>query len=262
MPVAEMPAQRPGGLERAVPSAARIPPNCLHAVFRSVDEWQRLTGREVIKLHVGEPAFAPPPEVAEALAEATRSGRTAYTSAEGMPELRAALSAKLSERNGVHTTPERVFVSPGSCQGLAALLQSIAYDGGEVLLPELHWPIHLQQRLLAGLRPRFYPLDERYRPHVCGISAAATPRTCALLVNSPANPTGAVLGVELVTALLELAHSRGWWVISDEAYEDFVYEGRHIAMAALESDLPERQRRVFATYSFSKSFAMTGNRLG
>ncbi|MEU6217651.1 pyridoxal phosphate-dependent aminotransferase [Streptomyces sp. NPDC047022] len=245
-----------------VPRAGTIPPSCLHAVFRAAEERERATGRPVVKLHVGEPYFPPPREVALAVEHAVRDGRTAYTSAEGMTSLREALAVKLETENGHHTSAERVFVTPGSCQGLAALFQSLAGPGDELLMPELHWPIHLQQILLAGFRPVFYPLGPGYRPDVESLRAALTPRTRAVLVNSPANPTGAVLDAESMRGILELSRAHDLQIISDEAYEHFVYEGDHISFASLENGVPEDERRVFSTFSFSKSLAMTGYRLG
>jgi aspartate aminotransferase len=247
------------GLE---PRAASIPLSCLHEVFGAAEAWELEVGRPVIRLHVGEPAFPAPPEAAEALGAAARDGRTSYTAAEGMPELRSALAGKLEAANGHRTSTDLIFVTPGSCQGIAAVLHSVAVAGGELLLPELHWPIHLQQCLLAGLRPVFYPLRGDFSPDLDGLAAAGSSSTIAVLVNSPANPSGAVLGEETLTAILELAHARGWHVISDEAYEDFVYEGAHVSMAALEAGLPTTARRVFSTFTFSKSYAMTGYRLG
>lgn len=242
--------------------AGSIPPSCLHDVFRMAEERELATGVPVVKLHVGEPWFAPPPEAVDAFAAAVRDGRTAYTSAEGLLELREALVAKLEVHNGHSTSPDRVFVTPGSCQGLAALFQSLVQPGDELLVPELHWPIHLQQCLLAGFRPVFYPLDETFRPDLDRLAAMASPRTRAILVNSPANPTGAVMSVDHLKSILEMAHDHGWQVVSDEAYEHFVYEGEHVSLASLERDVPERDRLVFSTYSFSKSYAMTGYRLG
>jgi aspartate aminotransferase len=242
--------------------AGSIPPSCLHEVFRTAEARERVTGRPVIKLHVGEPYFPPPRAAVDALVAAARDGRTAYTSAEGMPALREALAAKLEEHNGHRTAPDRIFVAPGSCQGLAALFQSLVHPGDELLLPDLHWPIHLQQCLLAGFRPVFYPLDDQYRPDLDRLAAVASPRTRAILVNTPANPTGAVMDSDQLKTILELAHHHGWQVINDEAYEHFRYDADHVSLGSLERDVPERDRRVHSTFSFSKSYAMTGYRLG
>jgi aspartate aminotransferase len=198
----------------------------------------------------------------EALAAAAAGRRASYTSAEGLLELRELLVDKLERSNGYQPRPDWVFVTPGSSQGLLAVLLSIAGRGQELLLPELHWPIHLQQCLLAGFRPRFYRLGDDFGLDVEEVEAASTARTVAIVVNTPANPTGAILDRATVAAVLDLAKRRDLFVISDEAYEHFVFEGEHISCATFECDRPADERRVFATYSFSKSFAMTGYRLG
>lgn len=243
--------------------AGTIPSSCLQDIFREAEVVERSTGADVVKLHVGEPYFNPPPAVAEALAAAVRdSRRTKYAMVEGLLELREAIVAKLRSENGLDTDVDQVFVTPGSCQGLAALLQALSEPGAEILLPELHWPVHLQQSLLAGLRPLFYPLGPGFGPDLDRLEAVATPSTRILVVNSPANPTGAVLSPGDLADLLALARRRGWHVISDEAYEHFVYSGRHTSLAALERDVPVAERIVHSTFSFSKSMAMTGYRLG
>ncbi|MFJ2743761.1 pyridoxal phosphate-dependent aminotransferase [Streptomyces sp. NPDC087440] len=244
-------------------SAARsIPSSCLHRIFRAAEERAETTGEEVINLHVGDPYFDPAENVAEAFIDAVRRGETKYTGVEGMPRLRSALVDKLREDNGVDTAVSRLLISPGSCQGLAALLQSLAEPGAEILLPELHWPVHLQQSVLAGLTPVLYPLGADLRPDPRAIAAAATDRTRVLLINSPANPTGVVLDEQELGALLDLARSRGWQVVSDEAYEHFLYDAEHTSTASLEAGLPVDERIVHSVFSFSKSFAMTGYRLG
>jgi aspartate aminotransferase len=244
------------------PIATAIPSSSLHAIFRAADARALATGLPVTRLHVGEPYFTSPPEVAEAIAEAQRAGRTTYTDVEGLPDLRRALTAKLKRENGIDASISRIFVTPGSCQGLQALLLSLAEPGTEILLPELHWPIHVQQSLLAGLRPVFYSLDDRYFPDLESIAERSGPNSRILLVNSPANPTGAVLDADRIEGLLTLARDRGWHVISDEAYEHFVYEGDHLSLAASERQLPVEKRIVHSVFTFSKSLAMTGYRLG
>jgi aspartate aminotransferase len=242
--------------------AATIPSSELHRAFREAGSHQIATGRSVTELHVGEPYFTPPPEVAQALGAAAQQGRTTYTEVEGLLELRERLVKKLWDQNRVETDVSRVFVTPGSCQGLAALMQAVAEPGAEILLPELYWPIHLQQALLAGLRPVFYPLGAGYLPDPESVRAASSPRTRILLINSPSNPAGAVLDAGTLSTLLDLARQEGWQVISDEAYEDFVFEGEHVSPASLEHDVPAAERIVHTVQTFSKSLAMTGYRLG
>jgi aspartate aminotransferase len=245
-----------------LPVAATVPSSWLQETFRAAEAKERVGKRPVAKLHVGEPYFDPPGEVADALAKAVSRGDMSYNSVEGLLELREALVEKLKFDNDVDADVSRVFVTPGSCQGLSALLRTIAEPGAEILLPELHWPVYLQQALLTGFRPVFYPLGHDLRPDPQAVLDAATPRTRVLLLNSPANPTGAVLTTELLGTLFELARTQGWQIISDEAYEHFVFQGNHASIASLERTVPVAERIVHSVFSFSKSFAMTGYRLG
>jgi aspartate aminotransferase len=245
------------------PRAETIPASWLHKVFRAVENEERRSGMAVTKLHVGEPYFRPPAQVAAAFAEATSGpAHTDYIGVEGLLALRESLVRKLANDNGINTDPAHVFTTPGSCEGLLALMRCLARPGAQMLLPEIHWPVHLQQCLLAGIEPVFYRLDDEYLPDLDSIITSATPRTSVLLVNSPSNPTGAVLPRDRLESLLQIARSQGWQVISDEAYEDFVYDGEHISLAALEQQDPHENHIVHTTFTFSKGMAMTGYRLG
>jgi len=241
--------------------AEHVPESSLHRIFRATARWSQVHGREANALHVGEPAFRMPAAAAEAMCRAVRTGACTYTSAEGMPELREALVAKLA-RQGIDTIAERVFVTPGSCQGLAAVGAALRTGGASWLIPQVHWPIYRQQSVLNGYRTHGYPLGPDYALDVDALAAAAPPTTRVVVVNSPANPTGAVTGVDELTRLLELAQHRDWLVISDEAYEDFVYDGAHVPLAALEAGTDPHERRVFSAFTFSKAYAMTGSRVG
>jgi aspartate aminotransferase len=238
-----------------------VPESSLHAVFRASRRWSDVHGREANALHVGEPAFGMPPSAVEAMCRALRDGRCVYTSAEGMPELREALVAKLTAQ-GLSTTPDRVFVTPGSCQGLTAVGAAVHTPGAAWLIPQVHWPIYRQQGVLNRYDVVGYPLGPGYALDVAAIARAATPATRVIVVNSPANPTGAVADPAALRDLLALANERDWIVVSDEAYADFVYEGTHLPMAALEADVEPHRRRVFSAFTFSKSHAMTGCRVG
>jgi aspartate aminotransferase len=239
----------------------RVPVSSLHKVFRATQHWSAVNGREAICLHVGEPAYTMPPLAVEAMCRAMRDDRCSYTSAEGMRELREALTGKL-RRQGIDTTVDRVFVTPGSCQGLAAVGAAIHQPGAAWLIPHIHWPIYRQQLVLNGYETVAYPLGRNYTLDAESIARAATPQTRVLMVNSPANPTGVITDVSTLRDLLELARQRDWIVISDEAYEDFVYDGEHVPMATLEADVDPDERRVFSAFTFSKSYAMTGCRVG
>ncbi|MFI2410424.1 pyridoxal phosphate-dependent aminotransferase [Streptomyces sp. NPDC018947] len=243
------------------PEASAIPTSWLYEAFRRANEREHRAG-PLIKLHVGEPAFGPPESVGRALAEAVLDGRTRYIDVQGLMELREAISEKLDTVNGIDAPADRLFVTPGSCQGLSALLRTLAEPGAEILMPQIHWPVHLQQALLAGLRPVFYGLDDTLAPDVDSVRAASGPNTRILLLNSPSNPTGALLSRERQTRLYELASERGWQIVSDEAYEDFVYASEHVSIASLERGLDPSRRLVNSVFTFSKGLAMTGYRLG
>lgn len=235
-----------------------ILPSRLHAMHRSVLQ----AGSEVIGLHIGEPHLGVPGGVRDAFVEAIRRGDSTYCDAPGLPRLREALSARLAQLRRGHYSPDRIFVTPGSCQALAATLLSIATPGGSFLLPEIHWPMHLQQVQMAGLVPRFYTLTGVGLTTADALSHVDTRGACGMLVCSPSNPDGAVHDPEDIKAIYAWAAGRGLPIISDNAYEDFIYEGRAAPIAHLERDLPDAMRIVYSVHTFSKSYSMTGYRLG
>ena len=238
-----------------------IPASWLDESFRQANE--RTKERpDLIMLNVGEPAFSPPDSVADELAAAALDGQTRYVDVQGLLKLREQLVAKLDAVNNIDAHPDRIFVTPGSCQGLAALMRSLAKPGAEILMPEIHWPVHLQQALLAELRPVFYRVDECFAPDPDSIQEMASPHTRILLLNTPSNPAGAVADQALLRRLYHLAASAGWQVISDEAYEDFTFESPHFSIGAIERGRPVKHRIVNSVFTFSKGHAMTGYRLG
>ena len=239
-----------------------IPFSPIRTMFRLAEEMERAGGGPVYKLHVGDPDFSPPPAVVEAACDAMRAGKTHYEQTAGLHELRAAYANKARTRNGLAATTEHVITTPGSTQALFASMSLMVGPGEEMLLPEIYWPNYVQQTLMLGARPRFYPLGAGYQPDLEATRRAVTDRTRAILINSPSNPTGAVFHDRTLRALYDLAVERDLWILSDEAYEDFVYGGAHVSPASFERDLPEHDRRVFTLFTFSKSYAMTGLRVG
>ncbi len=239
-----------------------IPFSPIRTMFRLADEMERAGGGPVYRLHVGDPDFAPPARVLEDTAEAMRSGRTHYAPVAGVQKLRETLAEKVRRKNGVAADTEKIIVCPGSTQALFASMQVLFSPGEEILMPEIYWPNYVQQALLAGGRPVFYPLGRGYQPDLEGTRRVITPRARAIMINSPSNPTGAVFLAATLRALWELARERNIWILSDEAYEDFVFGGSHVSPGSFERELPEAERRVFSLYTFSKTYAMTGFRLG
>lgn len=212
---------------------------------------------DVVHLEIGEPDFATPPHVVaagdEALATANR-----YTPSAGVPLLRAAIAERLHARYGLADDPERVIVSQGAVQGLAAVLAVLVEPGDEVLVPDPAWPNYEMQTLLLGGVPVHYPLrpENGFRPDPAEVASLITPRTRALVLNTPSNPTGAVLPAELVRAVVEAAVEHGVTVVADEVYDEIVFDGAHADVAAMAPD------DVVSVFSFSKTYAMTGSRVG
>ncbi|MGH3665616.1 MAG: pyridoxal phosphate-dependent aminotransferase [Egibacteraceae bacterium] len=214
---------------------------------------------DAIHLEVGEPNFPTPPHVVEAAARAAAAGHTRYTPNAGMPELRQALAEKVASRNGLVVAPEQVIVTSGAVEALYSTLLSLLDPGDQILLPDPGWP---NFRMMAGLlRAEVvgYPLAPRsgYQPEIADLERLVGPRSKVLLLNTPSNPVGAVLDADHVQALLDFARAHGLWVVSDECYDEIVYDGALTSPGALDTD-----GRVISVYSFSKTYAMTGWRVG
>jgi aspartate/methionine/tyrosine aminotransferase len=214
---------------------------------------------DAIRLEIGDPDFTTPAHIVDAAADAARNGFTHYAPSAGLATLRALIAEKVAARNGFACRPEQVVVTTGACGGIHACLLALLDPGDELLVPDPGWTTYVPMAHACGVTAVPYPLD---RARGFALDAAAleqrlSPRTRALVVNSPGNPTGAVATREELERVLELAAARGIWTISDECYEELVFEGQHLSPAALGD--PER---VVSAFSFSKSYAMTGWRVG
>ncbi len=212
-----------------------------------------------IRLEVGEPNFPTPPHIVEAAAKAARDGFTKYTLGGGMLPLREALVEKLTNFNGMsNLTVDNVLVTPGSVFSLAAAMDSILEAGDEVLLPDPAWPMYEAQVRLSGAVPKFYTCyaEDSFVPRVEALEQLITPRTKVLVLCNPSNPTGAVYPHEVVEQMVGLARKYDLYVISDEVYEQLIFEGEPTTTALFD---PER---VIGVYSFSKTYSMTGWRVG
>lgn len=220
-------------------------------------------GTQVYRLESGDPSFSPPPHVVEALAEAARAGKTHSIPNNGIPELRKALAEKVREKNRIEgVKPSDIFVTNGAMHALNVLFGALLRPGDEVIVPDPMWPEAVENIKLAGGTPVAIPLsranDYQYAPDA--IRAAVTPATVAIFLNTPHNPTGTILAPEQLLQIVEIAREGGLWIISDEAYEDVVYEpARHVSIASL---APTHAERIVSVFSFSKSHAMSGLRTG
>lgn len=217
-------------------------------------------GRKVFRLEAGDPSFATAPHIVEAINKALADGHTHYTAGAGITPLREAIYRKLHDANGVKlSSPNQVLVTNGAMHALYVAFRALCSPGDEVLVPDPTWTETADNVTLAGGVPVRVPLsaDSGYRYKAEEIAKLITPRTRAIVINSPHNPTGSVCVEQEVREILNLADRHGLYVLSDEAYEHVLFDGRtHVSAAALGYD------RVVSVFSFSKSYAMSGLRLG
>jgi aspartate aminotransferase len=224
-------------------------------------------GERVLHLERGEPDFETPAHIVEALAEAARAGETHYPDSRGTLRVREALCAKLARENGIECEPDDVVLTHGGTHGLYLAFQGLLGDGDELLVLSPHWMALPKLIGFAyGARMRALPtylelIEGRETPHEYAerLRAAIGPETRGIYLNSPNNPTGAVLTREQLAAIAEVAIERDLWVVSDEAYEHQLFDGAcHVSIASF----PGMAERTVSVYTFSKSYAMTGWRLG
>jgi aspartate aminotransferase len=223
---------------------------------------QQAKGQKVLRLESGDPSFNIPVHVREAMEKALRDGLTHYTASTGIPSLREAILRKVTAENGLSVTgAESIVVTNGAMHGLYVLFRAMLEAGDEVILPDPMWTeIAENIRLGSGV-----PVPVRLRPEngyqydPADIESAITPRTRAIFVNTPHNPTGAVASRETLELIAAIAEKHNLTLISDEAYEHIIFDGqKHTSLGSF----PAAQRRTVSVYSMSKTYAMSGLRLG
>jgi aspartate aminotransferase len=220
-------------------------------------------GKVVFRFESGDPSFAPAAHVSDAIIAATHAGKTHYIPNNGIPELRKALAEKAVSRNGLAgVTSNDVFVTNGAMHALYVAFGALLSEGDEVIIPDPMWTEVAENIRLAGGVAVGVKLnaEEGFAYKAEDIEAAITPKTTAIFLNTPHNPTGAMLSRSDLQAIYDLARRNNLWVISDEAYEDLAFEpNEHISIGSL-ADADDT--RVISIYSFSKSHAMSGLRTG
>jgi len=229
------------------------------AVFSRAKELER-EGRSIIHLELGEPDFHPAAPVVDALRDAAASGRDRYVSTRGIPTLRAAIANYLRRTRRLEVSSEEVLVAPGCKMALSLAMMALIEPGDEVLYPDPGFPIYPSfTRGLGGTAIPF-GLEEKnnFQPDLKEIVAKITPRTSVLIFNSPNNPTGTVFNRETLEQLAELARKHDLWIMADEVYARIVFNGEFLSIRSL----PGMAERTIIIDGFSKSFAMTGWRLG
>lgn len=219
-------------------------------------------GVDVVDLGPGEPDFPTPPSVCEAGKRAIDQGLTKYTSGNGTKALREALAGRYNRRYGTSLAAENVIAGTGGKQELFNVTMSLVDAGDEVIIPSPYWVSFPDQVQFAGGTPVFARTDPKndFRPTFAGIEAVATERTRGVIINSPCNPTGSVIAEKELQRIIEWCASRDAFLMFDETYEFFVYDGaKHVSAIKWFDDYPGT---IVAVNSMSKTFAMTGWRLG
>ena len=218
------------------------------------------TGVDVIHLEIGEPDFDTPANIREAAKRALDAGWTHYGPALGLPQLREAIAADSTARRGFAVDPGNVVVTPGAKPIMHYAITALAGPGDEVIYPDPGFPIYESMASFVGARPVPIPLSEAhdFRLDVDELRSLVTDRTRLIIFNSPANPTGGVLNRSDLEAIAAIAIERDIIVLADEIYGRIIYEGEHHSIAAL----PGMAERTIILDGFSKTFAMTGWRLG
>jgi aspartate/methionine/tyrosine aminotransferase len=218
-------------------------------------------GRPMIYLQIGEPDFDTPANVRAAAKRALDEGETHYAPFPGIPTLREAIAADVAKRKGVEADPSQVFVTVGGKGVMLYAILGLVDPGDEVIVPDPGYPIYESLTRFVGATPVPIPIrmDNEFRLDVDELASLITPRTRVLFINSPANPTGGVLTRDDLTRISDLAIEHDLWVVADEIYGRILYDGaEHVSIAAL----PGMAERTIILDGFSKTFAMTGWRLG
>jgi aspartate aminotransferase len=218
-------------------------------------------GVEVIAFGLGEPDFPTPPSVSAAGRRAIAQGFTKYTNASGMKALRDAIAARYNRRWGAGVTGDHVIAGTGGKQELFNVILALVEEGDEVIIPSPYWVSFPDQVQFAGGRPVFAKTEgPKFRPTLESIEAVAGDRTRGVIINSPCNPTGAVIDVSELERIIDWCSARDAFLIFDETYEFFIYDGaQHVSAMRWFKERPET---IITVNSMSKTFAMTGWRLG
>ena len=230
----------------------------------AIHEMTRLSKQvdDVAFLSWAKPTSNTPAFINEAVIAAIQSGITGgYSTAQGIPELREEIAAKLARDNGIYATQQEIIVTVGAIEGLAAAVMAVVDPGDEVILPSPTYSTHIRQVILASAKPVLVPTIEKegFIPDIDAVKNAITSKTKAILFCSPSNPTGTVFSEDQLLGIAQIALENNIMIITDEAYEYFVFDGNeHISIASLSG----MAKNVISCYTFTKTYAMTGWRVG
>ncbi len=217
-------------------------------------------GRHIVHLEIGEPDFDTPPHICDAAMEALRAGHTHYAPSAGIPILREAVAESVAKSRGIAVGPESVVIAPGAKPIIVFSLQTCVGEGDEVIYPDTGFPIYRSVIDFIGAKPMPILLREKndFRIDLDEFASLLSDRTRLVILNSPHNPTGGVLTREDLVAIADMVRDRDLYVLSDEVYARILYEGAHQSIASL----PGMAEKTIILDGFSKTYAMTGWRLG
>lgn len=217
-------------------------------------------GKEVIHLEIGEPDFDTPKNIIEAAIKALRESKTHYSPAAGVMELRQVIAADVAKRRGIKVNPNQVVVTPGAKPIMFFSILALINPGDEVMYPNPGFPIYESVINFIGAKAVPYPLREEreFSFNIDEFMALITNKTKMIILNTPQNPTGGILSQEDLAAVAEIAQQKDIIILSDEVYMNIIYEGQHHSIASF----PGMQERTIILDGLSKTYAMTGWRLG
>ena len=230
----------------------------------AIHEMTRLSRevKDVAFLSWAKPTSGAPDHIRQAAVAAINDGVVdGYSESPGLPELRQEIVKKLKRDNQIDANPSQILVTIGAIEGLAAALMAVIDPGDEVIFPSPTYSTHVNQAVIASGKPVFVPTIEEkgFILDIQGIKKAVTPRTKAIMYCSPSNPTGAVFSEEQLRQVAEIALKHNLMVITDEAYEYFVFDGhKHFSIGSI----PEMKNNAISCFTFTKTYAMTGWRVG
>jgi aspartate aminotransferase len=241
-----------------MPQLASIVATTPHSGIRAMGALARNV-EGVIHLEAGDPDFTTPSHIIDAAAAGAHDGFTKYTAAAGYARLRELIAEKVRERNGFACDPEQVVVTTGACGGLFTTFLTLLDHGDDVLIPDPGWSNYPAMLHVLRARAKRYRLDpaDDFAIDLDALASDAKGAK-AIVLNSPGNPAGNVLDRQTLTEVMAIAESNDLWVLSDECYDQLIFEGEHVSAGAIAG----HQERLITAFSFSKSYAMTGWRLG